>query len=47
MKEDRILKSIIKKLEENINEIRMLEQLNDYNEGVIDGLIIAIRTIEG
>lgn len=40
------LKEIISQLERKISVARKGYQ-NDYKDGVVDGLIIAIRTIEG
>lgn len=47
IKENRILfEQVVKLLEQKIEVIRQAK-LDDYKEGVIDGLILAIRTIEG
>ena len=47
IKENELLfKEVVKLLEQKIEIVRK-GYLDDYNEGVIDGLLIAIKTIEG
>lgn len=47
LKENKILfEQVVRLLEQKIEVVRK-GYLDDYNEGVIDGLIIAIKTIEG
>lgn len=41
-----LFKTIIKLLEKKI-EVARKGYIDDYKEGVIDGLLIAIKTIEG